>query len=590
MEELQEDLHRLLVVDNENLARIQLVQLLSGHGYVCDEAVNAAEALQLLRSDDSYLAALCDIEMPGESGIELARMLSSDHPDVAVIMTTGIDDPATAKAAFEVGAYSYLLKPICLNQMLITLTGALRRRELERTRADRNRAGGLEVARSRALASVLRVFDGGMTEEAGSLGMIEMLSRVVSLRGEETEQHINRMSRYAANLAAKVGFSDLSWDEFRMAAALHDVGKIGVPDTVLLKPARLSPDQRILLQRHTLIGFQLLQGAPTNALKAAAFVALYHHERWDGNGYPHGLRGEEIPWAARITAIADVFDALTSQRVYKAPIEVDAALDMMSEQRGRHFEPDALDAFLSSRQSIMAVRDEYPDSEPEPRIRVLTVDDHDMFVEALGRLLASQPQVRLVGSAGSVAGAIEATSAYLPDVVLMDFELPDGDGAKAIQAIKALDPRVKVVMLTGRSDRVALTRAVAAGANGFVNKADSVENLIQAIVAAHQGEIPKQFAEVRDVLRMMSPTQRGIGLDLRPRELEVLQLIALGLTNHRIAEKLYISPNTVNNHTHNIFQKLDVHSKLEAVATAMREGILTSNVYQSDLSAQPSNA
>ena len=585
MEEPQEDVHRLLVVDDEDLARIQLVHLLTAHGYVCDEAVSAAEALQLLHSDDSYLAALCDIEMEGESGIELARKLSSDHPGVAVIMTTGIDDPATAEVAFEVGAYAYLLKPLSLNQLLITLTGAIRRRELERATEERNRSAGLEVARSRALASVLRVFDGGMTQEGGPLGMIEMLSRVVSLRGEETGQHIERMSRYAANLAAKVGFNDLSWDEFRLAAALHDVGKIGVPDTILLKPARLSPDQRILLQRHTLIGFQLLEGAPTNALKAAASIALYHHERWDGNGYPHGLRGDEIPRAARITAIADVFDALTSHRVYKAAVEVDAALDMMSEQRGRHFEPDALDAFLTSRKSIMAIREEYSHGESEPRIRVLTVDDHDMFVESLGRLLASQPQVRLVGSAGSVAGAIEATSAYLPDVVLMDYELPDGDGAKATRAIKALDPRVKVVMLTGRADRNALTRAVEAGASGFVNKSESVEELMRAIVAAYQGEIPEQFAEVRDDLRIMSPTQRGIGLDLRPRELEVLQLIAFGLTNHRIAEKLYISPHTVNNHTHNIFEKLNVHSKLEAVATAMREGILTGNVYRSDLSA-----
>jgi putative two-component system response regulator len=585
VEEPQEDVHRLLVVDDEDLARIQLVHLLTAHGYVCDEAVSAAEALKFLDSDDSYLAALCDIEMLGESGIELLRNISSDHPDVAVIMTTGVDDPATAEIAFEVGAYGYLLKPISLNQMLITLTGALRRREFERAREERYRSGGLEVARSRALASVLRVFDGDITDETASLGMIEMLSRVVSLRGEETGQHIERMSRYAANLAAKVGFSDLSWDDFRKAAALHDVGKIGVPHTILLKPARLSSDQRILLQRHTLIGFQLLQGAPTNALKAAASIALYHHERWDGNGYPHGLRGEEIPWEARITAIADVFDALTCHRVYKSAVDVDAALDMMSEQRGRHFDPNALDAFMTSRKSIMAVREEYPDSVPEPRIRVLTVDDHDMFVESLGRLLASQPEVHLVGSAGSVAAAIEATSAYLPDVVLMDYELPDGDGAKAIRAIKALDPRVKVVMLTCRSDQNALTRAVEAGASGFVNKTESVKDLIRAIVAAYQGEIPEQFAELREVFGKMSRTERGIGLDLRPREHEVLQLMALGLSNLQIAEKLYISPNTVSNHTHNIFEKLDVHSKLEAVATAMREGILTGNVYRSDLSA-----
>jgi cyclic di-GMP phosphodiesterase len=576
---------RLLVVDDEDIARIPLIRVLSTHGYVCDEATNTAEALDCLRTNDSYLAALCDIEMPGESGLELARRIAADHQNVAVIMTTGIDDVATADTAFEIGAYGYLLKPISMNQLLITLTGALRRGALEQIKEERNWSVGFEATRSRALASVLTKIEDNKTDDLDSLKMIEILARAVSLRDDETGQHMERMSRHSANLAMRVGFSDLSWDQFRMAAALHDVGKIGVPDSVLSKPARLTSDEWMVMQRHPLMGFQLLQRGSSELLKAAASMALSHHERWDGNGYPHGLRGVEIPREARIAAIGDVFDALTSRRNYKVAMEVDKALDFMTEQRGTHFEPELLDAFLDSRESILEVREEFPDTEPHPRIRVLIIDDHEVFVESLSRLLATRDEVRLVGSAGTAAEGIEATISNLPDVVLMDFELPDEDGARATQTIVTLDPRIKVVMLTARSDRDALTRAVAAGACGFVHKAESVEELISAIIAAHKGEIPNRFAEVRDGLRGISPTQRGLGLDLTPREIEILQLMALGHTNSDVANSLYISAHTSRNHTHNIFQKLGVHSKLEAVATAMREGILTSNVYHSDLSA-----
>jgi len=573
------DRTRLLVVEDEDLARIPLVRLLVVHGYSCDEATNCQEAFDLLAGSSRYAAVLCDIELPGQSGLELVRKLADDHPDVAVIMTTGSDEPAIAQTAFELGADAYLIKPLSLNQLLITLSGALRRRELERARDSTNRTTGREVAKSLALSTVLRTLEG---EEASggdsSAETIELLSRAISSRDEETAQHIERMSRSAAYLAGRVAYTQLTFDEFRLSATLHDVGKIGVPDTVLLKPAALAQDERALMQRHTTIGYQLLHGSESPVLNTAANIALGHHERWDGTGYPQGLSEQEIPLEARIVAIADVFDALTSQRVYKSPFEVETAVAMMREQRGLHFDPLVLDAFLADLEPILELRQQFPDDEKEPRIRVLLVDDHEIFIASLARLLSAHEKIRVIGSAQSVAEGLEAVAGYLPDIVMMDFELPDGDGAKATRMIKALYPDVRVVMLTAHADRQAMRRSVAAGCSAFVHKTDTVEELVEAIVAAHNGEVPPKFAELREILDSLEPTRRGLGQDLRPREIQVLNLMAVGLSSKSIAEELYLSIYTVRNHVQSIFLKLDAHSKLEAVATAIQEGILVRNI------------
>ena len=241
----------------------------------------------------------------------------------------------------------------------------------------------------------------------------------------------------------------------------------------------------------------------------------------------------------------------------------------------RQFEPRLVDAFFECLDEIRAIRLRYPDEDRDDRIRVFIVDDHEIFVESLGRLLAIHPNVRLAGSARTAAEAIKVVQAYTPDVILMDFDLPDGNGADTTETIKSIMPEVKVVMLTSWSDHETLSRAVTAGCSGFVSKGESGETLMAAIVAAHHGEIPEKFVELRGVLGRLQRTNRGIGADLNPRELEVLELMAAGATNKVLASELYISVNTVRNHVQNIFYKLDVHSKLEAVATAVQEGILT---------------
>lgn len=566
---------RVLIVDDDDAFRASQTRILTRAGYLCFQASNASEARDRLDCGMDIAALLCDVNMPGGSGLVLLTTLVSDYPDLAVIMTTGEDDPATAAVAFETGAYGYLIKPFTTNEILIALAGALRRRQLEMDRRLETRSLERSVVRLRTLRGVLSVIEDPLAGTAvDDEENMQRLARAVSLRDEETGQHIERMSRYAALLAREVGFTDLAADEVRLAAALHDVGKIGIPDTVLLKPGRLSPDEYATMQRHSLIGYQLLADSTSPLVRVAAATALGHHEWWDGGGYPRGLQGEEIPAVARIAGVADVFDALTSNRVYRPGKAVDEAVAIMQELRGRQFEPSLLDAFFGCLDEVAAIRAAFPDTDDAPRIRVLVVDDHEIFVQSLVRLLGAHPDLKVVGTAASAAAARAATVAYEPDVVLMDFVLPDGDGAAATEAVKALLPRTKVVMLTARTDHDALVRAIAAGCSGFVAKAEAVETLVEAIHSAYAGDEPTQMAEMPVLLSELRPTSRGLATALTTREVEVLGLLGSGMASRAIAHDLNTSLNTVRNHVQHILYKLGAHSKLEAVATAVREGII----------------
>jgi putative two-component system response regulator len=551
-------------------------RILTDAGYACHLAATGVEARSHLDREDDIAAVVCAAGSAGDTGFDLMATLAGDFPGVAVVMTTGDDDAPTAAQAFEVGADGYLIKPFTANELLTTMTGALRRRELGAAR--RGQARGLEqtITRLRTLHSVLAGFERGGSGPSSDdeADVIERLSRAMSPRGDETAMHIERMSRYSALLARVVGFSDRSSEEVRIASTLHDVGKIGVPDTILSKPGLLSAEEYGAVQRHAQIGYRLLAGSASERLQMAASIALGHHEWWDGGGYPHGLRGEEIPVEARIAAVADVFDALTSHRVYHPAVSVEAAIAMMVELRGRQFDPRLLDAFIGSIHEVTAIRAACPDRRDAPRIRVLVVDDHQIFVQSLVRLLDIQPTITVVGTAATATEGEKAAVACEPDVVLMDFELPDRDGVRATQAIKALVPEVKVIMLTGRTDEQALIRAIGAGCAGFVSKTETIDRLIDAIHSANEGDTPAPVTALPRLLAQLRPTSRGLGSDLGPRELEVLGLMARGLPNKLLAEQLYLSLNTVRNHVQHILCKLGAHSKLEAVATAVREGII----------------
>ena len=566
----------VLIVDDDDDFRRGTARTLAGHGYICVEAAGSSRARAVLDSQPAVAAVLCDIRMPGQSGIDLLTEITNDFPDLAVVMTTGIDDPDLADVAFGLGAFGYLIKPFENNELLINLASALTRRRLEMAGRGHVRALEQTIARTKLLGRVLE----GLADEPGASlegddEMIERLAHAVSTGQDDARQRIERMTRYAVVVARAIGFTALSLDDLRLAAALHDVGNIGVPDGVLLTPGPLSRDERAAMRRHPQIGYQLLAGSQSPVLRGAADIALHHHEWWDGSGYPHGLRGQDIPESARIAAVADVFDALTSERVFRAAIPFDDAVAVMEELRGRQFEPRLLDAFLGAIDEIASIYVAYPDrDEAQKRIRLLLVHDHDAATLELARQFASRSEVKVVATAGTVSEAVVATLAHQPDVILMGFVLPDGDGAQATGQIKALAPPTKVIMLADSTDDLSLVRAIAAGCSGFVRKDDSVDHLVEAVVAAWEGETIAPPRELAPLLRLLPPTNRGLGADLTRRELEILTVIASGLVNKQIAQQLGLSLNTVRNHARNILYKLQSHSKLEAVATAVREGII----------------
>jgi putative two-component system response regulator len=307
---------RILVVDDDAQMRRLLARLLAADGFACEAAGTADAARRAIAEREPELVLL-DVGLPDESGLSLARAVAASHPRVRVVMVSGQDDAGVAQTAFDAGAYGYVTKPFKRNEVAIAVRSALRRREV-------------------ALAHQSR-------RETLEDDAVQRLSEALRFRDEETGSHVERMSHYCALLARRFG---LDPEAMRTASRLHDAGKIAVADSILHKPGPLTDDERAEMQRHAEVGHRLLRGSSIELLDLAAEIALTHHERFDGTGYPRGLRGEEIPLCGRIAGVADCFDALTSDRVYRPALPVSEAVALLASERGRHFDPTVVDAFL----------------------------------------------------------------------------------------------------------------------------------------------------------------------------------------------------------------------------------------------------
>jgi putative two-component system response regulator len=352
----------LLVVDDDEALRRWEERVLREQGYSCDGACDASAVRERLRQN-SYRLTLLDVNMPGESGMELLAHIRHEHPEVAVLMVTGEDSMKLAMTAIELGAYGYLVKPVGSGELLINVANALHRgrtdaenrRLMQRLRATvRERSDTLGEALQDLALSETKVW-------ASQAETIFRLARLVEFRDEETGHHLNRMSSYCEILARQIGFPEQRCQLVRLASQLHDVGKVAVPDSILLKRGKLTPEEFEVIKDHAETGFQMLADSAAEVVQLGALIARTHHERWDGSGYPLGLAGEDIPPEGRIAAVADVFDALTSDRVYRSALPVQSALKMMQDERGRHFDPELLDAFFFAQAEIDAIRQAYAD-------------------------------------------------------------------------------------------------------------------------------------------------------------------------------------------------------------------------------------
>ena len=338
----------VLVLDDEPAARAVAARILEPH-YDFSCAADTTEARGKLLGGLIDLL-LCDIHLPGESGMELVQsVLTRPDDDLAVVMVSGEDNPELADRAFELGAYGYLVKPYRRGDLLITVSNALRRRELElQGRAHQHELEqdlmmkGLEAERVR---QQLRRSEESL--ERSRLETVHRLALAVELRDQVTGHHLSRMGIYCEELARRLALPEDMCESVALAAQMHDVGKIAVPDHILLKIGSLTDDEREQMKTHAEIGRQMLQGSESPLLQLAESIAWTHHEKVDGSGYPRGLEGDEIPIEGRVAAVADVFDALTRDRPYRQAMPLAKAKAVMREGRGSHFDGHVLDAFMA---------------------------------------------------------------------------------------------------------------------------------------------------------------------------------------------------------------------------------------------------
>ena len=343
----------ILIIDDQLTSRQILQQLvISIEENISVEAFsNPLEALEWTTGNTTDLI-LVDYKMPEMNGIEFIKRFRT-HPassHVPVIMVTSIEDRAVRYEALEAGATDFLMKPVDHHECRARCNNLLTQYQQYKIISDRSR--WLERRVSEATSEIR------LRERETLL----RLARAGEYRDEETGNHVVRMAKYSRIIAEQLGFSKDDADVIEMAAPMHDIGKIGIRDDILLKPGKLTHEEFEIMKRHTIIGYDILKDSPSKYLQMGGVIALCHHEKFDGTGYPYGKKGTEIPIEARIVAVADVYDALVSDRPYKNAWSTDAALDYMESHSGKHFDPDALHAFIEQLDTVSKIQSMLPDT------------------------------------------------------------------------------------------------------------------------------------------------------------------------------------------------------------------------------------
>lgn len=345
MNEVDQNLGKktILVVD-DNPENIHLLHEILHPFYHVKAAINGSVAIKIASSTDKPDLIILDIMMPDLDGYQVCQYLkkSPETKLIPIIFVSAKNEVADEKKGFELGAVDYITKPVSPPIVLARVNTHLRLadQQLHLMSLVKEKTQDLEKTR---------------------IEIIESLGRAAEFKDNETGMHVIRMSWYSYYLSQQVTENN-SWSELlRNAAPMHDVGKIGIPDEVLLKPGKLNADEWEIMKKHVEYGVQILGEHETDLLALALEVAQHHHEKWDGSGYPNGLSGEDIPLSARIVAIADVFDALTSQRPYKNAWSVDKAIELIDSESGKHFDPKLVFEFKKCRAKILEIKTKYSD-------------------------------------------------------------------------------------------------------------------------------------------------------------------------------------------------------------------------------------
>ena len=338
----------ILIVDDTVLNIVLLEEICKEEGHNVFSFANPLEALESIKNNP-YDLAFIDYMMPEMNGIELIKEIKKYQANIITVMITAADSQEVKLKALQAGANEFLIKPIDVSEMMIRLKNISKLIKAEKVLRDYNKQLQEEI--QKAIQKIKK----------GEYETLDVLSNVAEYRDEDTHNHTKRVALYSKLLAKEAGFDEEMQDLIYHASPLHDVGKVGIPDNILLKPGKLTKEEFDIMKTHAKIGFDMLDGFENKYLKAGAVIALTHHEKFDGSGYPNGLKGDEIDILGQIVAIADVFDALTSKRPYKEPWPVEKAFNLLKEEAGKHFSPFLVNLFLNKKDEIIAIKDKYKD-------------------------------------------------------------------------------------------------------------------------------------------------------------------------------------------------------------------------------------
>jgi putative two-component system response regulator len=344
----------LLVDDDERNLRL-MEALLLPLKYDLRLARDGQEAVETVRENPPDVILL-DIMMPKMDGFEVARILKSDNElrIIPIVMVTSLSEVKDRVKAMESGADDFLNKPVDKTELRARVNSLIKVKAYNDYMRNYQQKLEAEVAkRTDQLKTAFKKV------KLASLETIYRLSKAAEYKDEETGSHIRRVSNYAAAIARRLGLAEKACESILLAAPMHDVGKIGIPDKILLKPGELSSDEWEIMKNHTLYGARILGGSQVGFIRLAEVIALTHHECWDGSGYPLGLKHKQIPMAGRIMAVADVFDALTSKRPYKEAFSVDNSFDTLKKGSGKHFDPQLIDIFFEIKDEILSIKNRY---------------------------------------------------------------------------------------------------------------------------------------------------------------------------------------------------------------------------------------
>ena len=335
---ISQDKPRIMIVDDEEPIRRLLGSILKMNGDTCTLAADAKEARTFLK-DQRFDLILCDVTMPGESGIDFIRYVLSKYPETAAIMVTAVDDPDVAEAALEFGAYGYIIKPFESNEVMINVSNALRRRKLEiENRSHRENLEKLVLERTDKLKKTMNDLRKAID------GIIEAMGLTVEIRDPYTAGHQRRVAEIAHSIAIEMGLSNQQIQGIRMAGVIHDIGKMAVPAEILSKPGKITEHEFGIIKTHPEVGYNILK--KIDFPWPIAQIVYQHHERIDGSGYPQGLEGKDILLEARIMAVADVVEAMASHRPYRPALGIDSALEEIEKNTNEIYDPEVVDACL----------------------------------------------------------------------------------------------------------------------------------------------------------------------------------------------------------------------------------------------------